>query len=153
MRGGFLSRFICSFTRYGSFWGSRNTSSGLTITMWRVGEPVAQQKAVAQPLLPVFRTRQLGGGSQTGSQVAEGGQISTVRVLASFSGRVDIGFAAPLFEMHAPAACFEEGTQVLQGWFSPGCLFPDKVRVERADGHRFWMSLSQSVLSDRAGTF
>src|SRR6266568_2201765 len=93
-------------------------------------------------LLLLLCVGQRRGGSQAGRQVAEGGQITTVRVLASFSGRVDIGLAAPLFKMHAPAACFQEGTEVLQGWFCLSHLLPDKLRVERAGGNRFRMGLS-----------
>jgi len=49
--------------------------------------------------LPFLCVGQRPGGSQTGSQVAEGSQVATVRVLALFSGRIDIGLVAPLFEM------------------------------------------------------
>ena len=67
----------------------------------------------------------------------------TMRVLASFSGRVDMGFATLLFDVYAPAACFEEGAQMLQGWFSLSLLLPDKLRVECLRGNRFGMGVSQ----------
>ena len=73
--------------------------------------------------------RQHPSGSHTGSQVTKGCQIATLRVSAHFSGRVDIRLATLLFEVQAPATCFEEGAELLQGWFCPICLFLDQLRV------------------------
>ena len=77
----------------------------------------------------------------------------TMRVLASFSGRVDMGFATLLFDVYAPAACFEEDAQVVQGWFCPGCLLPDKLRVEQAGSNCFGVRVSQRLCADREGAF